>query len=62
MKPRVAQSLEHRAWNLMVVGSSQTVGKFFSILYFVAFDDPLTGRLIPYKWNQAWHSFKAIVA
>ena len=26
------------------------------ILYFVAFDALLAGRLVPYKWNQAWRS------
>ena len=35
IKGRVAQTLEHHARNLKVVGSSPTVGNFFS---FVAFD------------------------
>ena len=28
--------------------------KEFFILYFVAFDALLSGRLVPSKWNQAW--------
>ena len=28
----------------------------FFILHFFAFDALLAGRLVPYKWNQAWHS------
>ena len=56
IKARVAQSVEHYARNLKVVSSSPTVGKNFFILYFVAFDTLLVGRLVPYKWNQAWHS------
>ena len=31
-------------------------GQGFFILYFFAFRSLLTGRLSPYKWNQAWHS------
>ena len=51
---RVAQSVELQIWNLRVVGSSPTVDKDFFILYFVASDALLSGRLVPCKWNQAW--------
>ena len=51
---RLAQSVEHQTWDLRVVGSSPTVGKNFLILYFFASDALLTGRLVSYKWNQAW--------
>ena len=46
---RLAQSVEHHTWNLRVVGSSPTVDKEFFILYFVASDAPLAGRLVPFK-------------
>ena len=39
--------------NLEVVGSSPSVGKTFSFLYFVAFHALLSSRPIPCKWNQA---------
>ena len=51
---RLAQSVEHQTWNRRVVGSSPTVDKKFFILYFVASDALLAGRLAPCKWNQAW--------
>ena len=51
---RLAQSVEHQTLNRMVVGSSPTVDKEFFILYFVASDALLAGRLAPCKWNQAW--------
>ena len=51
---RLAQSVEHQTWNRMVVGSSPTVDKKFFILYFVASDALLAGRMAPCKWNQAW--------
>ena len=43
---QVAQSVEHQARNLKVVGSS---GQEFFILYFFAFHAILAGRLVPYK-------------
>ena len=51
---RLAQSVEHQTLNRRVVGSSPTVDKEFFILYFVASDTLLAGRLAPCKWNQAW--------
>ena len=51
---RLAQSVEHQTLNRRVVGSSPTVNKKFFILYFVASDALLAGRLVPCKWNQAW--------
>ena len=51
---RLAQSVEHQTLNRRVVGSSPTVDKNFFILYFVASDALLAGRLAPCKWNQAW--------
>ena len=51
---RLAQSVEHQTLNRRVVGSSPTVDKEFFILYFVASDAILAGRLAPCKWNQAW--------
>ena len=51
---RLAQSVEHQTLNRRVVGSSPTVDKKFFILYFVASDALLAGRLAPCKWNQAW--------
>ena len=51
---RLAQSVEHQTLNRRVVGSSPTVDKKFFILYFVASDTLLAGRLAPCKWNQAW--------
>ena len=51
---RLAQSVEHQTLNRRVVGSSSTVDKKFFILYFVASDALLPGRLAPCKWNQAW--------
>ena len=46
---RLAQSVEDQTWNRRVVGSSPTVDKKFFILYFVAADALLTGRLVPCK-------------
>ena len=46
---QIAQSVEHWDKNLKVEGSSPTVGKNFFILYFVAFDELLTCRLVPFK-------------
>ena len=51
---RLAQSVEHQTWNLRIVGSSPTVDNEFFILDFVASDALLAGRLVPFKWNQAW--------
>ena len=58
IKARVAQSVDHQARNLNVAGSSRTVGKnfvfcinTFFMLYFIAFDALLAGRLVPYKLN-----------
>ena len=51
---RLAQSVEHQTLNRKVVGSSPTVDKEFFILYFVASDALLAGRLAPCKYNQAW--------
>ena len=51
---RLAQSVERQTLNRRVVGSSPTVAKTFFILYFVASDALLAGRLAPCKWNQAW--------
>ena len=51
---RLAQSVEHQTLNRRVVGSNPTVDKNFFILYFVASDALLAGRLTPCKWNQAW--------
>ena len=51
---RLAQSVEHQTLNRRVVGSSPTLDKKFFILYFVASDALLAGRLAPCKWNQAW--------
>ena len=51
---RLAQSVEHQTLNRRVVGSNPTVNKKFFILYFVASNALLAGRLAPYKWNQAW--------
>ena len=51
---QLAQSVEHQTLNRRVVGSSPTVDKEFFILYFVASDALLAGRLAPCKWNQAW--------
>ena len=51
---RIAQSVEHQTLNWRVVGSNPTVDKKFFILYFVASDALLAGRLAPCKWNQAW--------
>ena len=51
---RLAQSVEHQTLNRRVEGSSPTVDKTFFILYFVASDALLAGRLAPCKWNQAW--------
>ena len=51
---RLAQSVEHQTLNRRVVGSSPTVDKKFFILYLVASDALLAGRLAPCKWNQAW--------
>ena len=48
-KARVAQSVEHRTNDFRVVGLNPTVGKIFIILYFVAFDANLAGRLFQYK-------------
>ena len=46
---RLAQSVEHQTLNRRVVGSSPTVDKKFFILYFVASDALLAGRLAPCK-------------
>ena len=46
---RLAQSVEHQTLNRMVVGSSPTVDKKFFILYFVASDALLVGRLATCK-------------
>ena len=46
---RLVQSVEHQTWNLRVVGSNPTVYKAFFILYFVASDALLAGRLVPCK-------------
>ena len=46
---RPAQSVEHQTWNRRVEGSSSTVDKEFFILYFVASDALLSGRLVPCK-------------
>ena len=54
----LAQSVEHRTWNRRVEGSSPTMDKEFFILYFVASDALLAGRLVPCKWNQAWRPSK----
>ena len=51
---RLAQSVEHQTLNRKVVGSSPPVDKKFFILYFVASEALLAGRLDPCKWNQAW--------
>ena len=51
---RLAQSVEHQTLNQRVVGSNPTVNKKFFILYFVASDALLAGRLASCKWNQAW--------
>ena len=48
-KARLAQSVEHQTWNRRAVGSSPTVDKEFFILYFVASDALLSGRLVPCK-------------
>ena len=55
-KARVAQLVDHQTSNLMVVGSSPTLGKIFFILYCVAFDALLAGGLVTYQWNQACRS------
>ena len=55
---RLAQSVEHQTLNLRVVGSSPTADKEFFILYFVASDALLTGRLVQCKWNQAWRPYE----
>ena len=44
---RLAQLVEHQTWNLRVEGSSPTADKEFFILYFVASDALLAGRLVP---------------
>ena len=49
VKARVAQSVEDQATNHKIVGSSPTVDKKKIILYFVAFDTLLAGRLVSYK-------------
>ena len=46
---RLAQSVEHQTLNRRVVGSSPTVDKNFFILYIVASDALLAGRLAPCK-------------
>ena len=46
---RLAQLVEHQTCNRKVVGSSPTVDKEFFILYFVASDVLLAGRLVPCK-------------
>ena len=46
---RLDQSVEHQTWNRRVVGSSPTVDKEFFILYFVASDELLSVRLVPFK-------------
>ena len=46
---RLAQSVEYQTWNRMVEGSNPTVDKEFFILYFVASDALLSGRLVPCK-------------
>ena len=46
---RLAQSVEHQTLNRRVVASSPTVNKKFFILYFVASDALLAGRLAPCK-------------
>ena len=43
IKVRVAQSVEHQATNLKVVGSSRSAGKNFSFCIFIAFDALLPG-------------------
>ena len=55
---RLAQSVEHQTLNRRVVGSNPTVNKKFFILYFVASDALLAGRLAPCKWNQAWRPYE----
>ena len=45
----LAQSVEHQTWNRRVEGSSPTLDKEFFILYFVASDALLAGRLVPSK-------------
>ena len=45
---RLAQSVEHQTLNRRVVGSSPTVDKEFFILYFVASDALLAGRIYFY--------------
>ena len=57
---RLAQSVEHQTLNRRVVGSSPTVDKKLFILYFVASDALLAGRLAPCKWNQAWRPIRVI--
>ena len=51
---QLAQSVEHQTSDLRLVGSSPTMGKIFFILYCVAFDALLAGRLAQYKCNQEW--------
>ena len=46
---RLAQSVEHQTLNRRVVSSNLTVDKKFFILYFVASDALLAGRLVPCK-------------
>ena len=46
---RLAQMVEHQTMNRRDVGLSPTVDKEFFILYFVASDALLTGRLAPCK-------------
>ena len=42
------------------VGSNPTGQEFF-IVYFVAFDPHLAGRLVPCEWNRAWGSSEVYV-
>ena len=46
---RLAQSVEDQTLNRRIVGSSLTVDKKVFILYFVASDALLAGRLAPCK-------------
>ena len=57
---RLAQSVEHQTLNRRVVGSSPTVDKKFFILYFVASDALLAGRLAPCKMKSSMTSIRVI--
>ena len=57
---RLAQSVEHQTLNRRVVGSNPTVDKTFFILYFVASDALLAGRLAPMQMKSSMTSIRVI--